>query len=89
MKGIDQGAVNRLARLIAMTTEDARQMIVAGQSGERLHHEVKLAAALAAQLARTLKLTERDVDRYHEAGAIARDVIAKAQAQQWCDDREP
>jgi hypothetical protein len=77
---IDVEAVNRLARLIAMVTDDARQMIVAGQTGEAFHREVKLAATLANQLARTLKLTERDAQRYYAAGAAARAVIAKASA---------
>lgn len=80
MNPVNQSAVNRLARLLTDTTEDARQLIAAGESGERLHRQVKLAAALASELGRVLKLVDLESERVNRAAGIARQVIAKARS---------
>ena len=80
MNPVNQGAVNRLARLLTDTTEDARQLIAAGETGERLHRQVKLAAALSAELGRVLKLVEQEGERVNRAAVIAEQVIDKARS---------
>lgn len=81
MGTIDPKTVERLARLLAETTEEARQLLTTGHGGELLRHRVKLAAALAAELNRVLKLFERDHDRIGRAAQIAQEMIGRAQAR--------
>lgn len=78
MSTIDYKTVERLARLLVETTEDARQLVAAGQTGELLRHRVKLAAALAAELGRVLKLVERDSERVNKAAVLAHQAICRA-----------
>lgn len=84
MKAVDLVAVNRLVRLLGVITEDARQLVAANRLGEQLQHEVKLAAAVAAQLAKALKLAEMDAELTSHASALAADAISKAKSRQ-CD----
>jgi len=73
-------AVKRLAKLLAMITEDARQLVDSGASIEQLQHEVELTAAVSRQLVRVLGLNDVESLRLKRASAMAGAVICKAQS---------
>lgn len=80
MTGIDLVAVTRLARLLVMTTQDARGELDAEERHDPLHRHVEVAAAVARELARVLGLADVHALRERRAMTMARAVISKAQS---------
>lgn len=77
----DIATLERLAKLLAAVTEDARQLVDAPSGGEQLKARVHLASALAARLAVSLSAASRDARRVRQAVEMANEVIARAQAR--------
>jgi len=77
----DIATLERLAKLLAAVTEDARQLVDAPTSAEQLKARVHLASALAARLAVSLSAASRDARRVRQAVEIANEAIARAQAR--------
>jgi hypothetical protein len=79
---MDIAAVKRLSRALRKVTNDARNLTRRPGAGDLLADRVKLAAALADQLALVLEVD--DVDRAineYRAAAAAAEAIARVQEQ--------
>lgn len=74
----DFAAVERLSRLLAEVTEDARQLANAPSSQDQLRERIKLAAALASRLAASLRVSRRDELQAKLANDIAARAIERA-----------
>ncbi len=77
----DIATLERLAKLLAAVTEDARHLVDSPTATDQLKSRVHLASALAAKLAASLTAASRDARRVRQAAELANDVIAKAQAR--------
>ena len=77
----DIATLERLAKLLAAVTEDARQLVDGPSSHEQLKARVHLACALSARLATSLTAASRDAKRVRQAVELANEVIARAQAR--------
>jgi hypothetical protein len=77
---IDLVVVTRLARLLLVTTQDARRELDTDTRHEPLHRQVEVAAAVAQELARVLGLADLNAVRERRAMAMARAAISKAQS---------
>ena len=82
MTGIDLVAVTRLAKLLLMTTQDARRELEGDPRYDQLHRQVEVAAAVAQELARVLGLADAYAVRERRAMTMAQAVISKAQSMQ-------
>jgi hypothetical protein len=80
--GIDLVVVSRLAKLLLMTTQDARRELDAYAPHDQLRREVEVAAAVAQELAKVLGLADFNALRERRAMAMARAAISKAQSAQ-------
>ena len=79
---MDIAAVKRLSRVLRKVTSEARTLTRRPPSSELLTQRVRLAAALAEELALVLELD--DVDRAineYRAAAVAAEAIARVQVQ--------
>ena len=76
----DIATLERLAKLLAAVTEDARQLVDSPAAAEQLKARVNLACALSARLATSLSVACRDARRVRQAVEIANQAIAKAKA---------
>lgn len=77
----DIATLERLAKLLAAVTEDARQLVDSPANPEQLKARVHLASALAARLATSLTAAGRDARRVRQAVDLANEVIARAMAR--------
>jgi len=77
----DIATLERLAKLLAAVTEDARQLVESPSAVEQLRARVHLASALAARLAVSLSAANRDARRVRQAVEMANEVIARAKAR--------
>ena len=82
MTSIDLVVVSRLARLLLVTTQDARRELDTDARQDPLHRHVEVAAAVAQELARVLGLADVNAIRERRAMAMARAAISKAQTPQ-------
>ena len=76
----DIATLERLAKLLAAVTEDARQLVNSPSGADQLKARVNLASALASRLAGALTAASRDARRVRQAVDIANQAIAKARA---------
>jgi hypothetical protein len=77
----DIATLERLAKLLAAVTEDARQLLDSPAGAEQLKARVHLASALAARLAVSLAAANRDARRVRQAVEMANEVIARVKAR--------
>ncbi|MEP7206672.1 MAG: hypothetical protein ABI920_07020 [Casimicrobiaceae bacterium] len=77
----DIATLERLAKLLAAVTEDARQLINSPSSADQLKARVHLACALSAKLATSLSAASRDARRVRQAVELANEAIARAKAR--------
>ncbi len=77
----DIATLERLAKLLAAVTDDARQLVEKPAGAEQLKARVNLACALAARLAASLAAANRDARRVRQAVELASEAIARAQAR--------
>ncbi|MEO5702242.1 MAG: hypothetical protein ABIS17_00590 [Casimicrobiaceae bacterium] len=77
----DIATLERLAKLLAAVTEDARQLVNSPSSGDQLKARVHLACALSAKLATSLSAASRDARRVRQAVELANEAIARAKAR--------
>ena len=82
MTGIDLVAVTRLARLLLMTTQDARRELEVDGRHDQAYRQVEVAAAVAQELARVLGLQDVYAIRERRAKTLAQAAISKAQSAQ-------
>lgn len=77
----DIATLERLAKLLAAVTEDARQLVDSPAGAEQLKARVHLASALAARLAVSLSAANRDARRVRQAVDMTNEVIARVKAR--------
>lgn len=82
MRGIDLVAVTRLAKLLLMTTQDARRELDLEGRQDQVQRQVEVAAAVAQELARVLGVADAYAQRERRAMTMAQEVISKVQSMQ-------